>query len=280
MFLSVPLLCVCLYTEPVAVQTQFVQVHPAKRPQAELRRSPGQGRAVVLLHGLSLTQNDATAAKASLQLWQYPGSPVIAALGGKADVFAFAYGQTVAVDRIAELPALRAEILRLKRMGYGEIILLGHSAGGIIARQFAEDNPDAGVTRVVQVCTPNGGSILAELPLCARAQRPFLASLTPRARAQALKDRAARQIPKTVQCVCVVGTGAGTGDIAVSCRCQWSEDLQKQGIPAVRLETLHFLAMNSRSCARCLADAVLNDHPRWGESEVQAMRKLLRPRTK
>src|SRR5262249_18403923 len=248
-----------------------------KRPQAELRRSPGQGRAVVLMRGLSVREKDAAAAKAALQLWQYPGSPVIQALAGKADVFAFAYGQTVAVDRIAELPALRAEILRLKRLGYAEIIFLGHSAGGIVARQFAEDNPDAGVTKVVQVCTPNGGSILAELPFCARAQRPVLASLTPRARAKALKERAARQMPKTVQCVCIVGTGAGAGDIAVSCRCQWSEDLQKQGIPAVRLETLHFLAMNSRSCARCLADAVLSDHPRWGESEVQAMRKLLRP---
>src|SRR4051812_12297167 len=114
MFLPVPLLCLCLYAKPVEVQTQFVQVHPAKRPQAELRRSPGQGRAVVLIHGLSLTQNDATAARAGLQLWQYPGSPVLQALGGKADGFAFAYAQTVAVDHIAELPALRADILRLK----------------------------------------------------------------------------------------------------------------------------------------------------------------------
>ncbi len=275
MHITASLLCVCLWTEPAAVQTRFVQVHPARRPQIELTRSPGQTRAVVLIHGLSLTLDDATAARAGLQLWQYPGSPVIQALAGKADVFAFAYGQNASVDRIAELPALRESVLRLKKMGYGEIILLGHSAGGIVARQFAEDNPDAGVTKVVQVCTPNGGSIWAQLPVCAPCQRPFLASLTPKARSAALRERAAKQIPKLVQCVCVVGMGSGTGDVAVSGRRQWSADLQQQGIPAVRVESLHFLIMNSRGTARQLADAVLRDHPRWGESEVRRMRQLL-----
>jgi pimeloyl-ACP methyl ester carboxylesterase len=278
MFVSASLLCVCLYPSPAEVQTRFVQVHPAQRPQTELNRSPGQGRAVVLIHGLSMTLDDATAARAGLQLWQRPGSPVIQALAGKADIFAFAYGQNASVDRIAELPALREDILRLKKMGYGEIILLGHSAGGIIARQFAEDNPDAGVTKVVQVCAPNGGSVWAQLPICAPCQRPFLASLTPRARAKALQERAAKEIPKLVQCVCVVGMGAGTGDVAVSCRCQWSADLQKQGIPAVRVDSLHFLIMNSRSTARALADAVLRDHPRWDESEVRRMRQVLQSR--
>jgi pimeloyl-ACP methyl ester carboxylesterase len=275
MLASASLLWVCLWTEPAEVQTRFVQVHPASRPQTEVKRSSGQDRAVVLIHGFFLTLDDATAARAGLQLWQYPGSPVIQALAGKADVFAFAYGQNASVDRIAELPSLREHILRLKKAGYGEIILLGHSAGGIIARQFAEDNPDAGVTKVVQVCTPNGGSIWAQLPICAPCQRPFLDSLTPKARAKALRERAAKQLPKFIQCICVIGTGAGTGDVAVSCRRQWSEDLQKQGIPAVRVESLHFLIMNSRSTARHLADAVLRDHPRWGESEVRRMRQLL-----
>jgi pimeloyl-ACP methyl ester carboxylesterase len=275
MLVSASLLCLCVYTEPAEVQTRFVQVHPARKPQTELKRSPDQKRAVVLIHGLSLTLDDDTAARAGLQLWQYPGSPIIQALAGKADVFAFAYGQSAAVDRIAELPALHDGVRRLKKLGYAEVVLLGHSAGGIIARQFAEDNPGAGVTKVVQVCTPNGGSVWAALPVCAPCQRPFLKSLTPSARAKALKERAGKQIPRLVQCVCVVGTGAGTGDVAVSCRCQWSVDLQNQGIPAVRVASLHFLIMNSRNTARALADAVEHEHPRWGEAEVRRMRQLL-----
>jgi pimeloyl-ACP methyl ester carboxylesterase len=277
MFVSVPLLCVCLFSEPAEVRTQFVQVHPVRKPQAVLMRSPGQARAVVLIHGLMLARSDESAAAPVLQLWQHPGSPVMQALDGKADVYAFAYGQTVAVDRIAGLPALRESVLRLKKLGYTEVVLLGHSAGGIVARQFAEDHPDAGVTRVVQVCAPNGGSVWAELAVCAPRQRPFLASLTPKARAKAQQDRAAKKVPEAVQCVCVVGTGAGTGDAAVSCRCQWTADLQGQGVPAVRLETLHFLAVNSRDCAGCLADAACRDRPRWSEAEVQRMRSLLEP---
>jgi pimeloyl-ACP methyl ester carboxylesterase len=276
MLVSVPLLYVCLLGSPAEVETRFVQVSPGDSPLTELRRSPGRERAVVLIHGLQLTRNEAAVPRAQLAIWQYPGSPVIQSLGTRADVFSFAYGQNVSVDRTAELPALRAGVAKLKKLGYGEIVLMGHSAGGLVARQFAEDNPDAGVTRVVLVCAPNGGCVFAQLPICADCQRPFLTSLTPKARAKALKDRG-KSIPAKVQCVCVVGTGTGVGDIALSCRRQWSEDLQKQGIPAVRLDTLHFLVMNSRDCAGCLADAACRDQPRWSEAQVRRMCERLRP---
>ena len=36
--------------------------------------------------------------------------------------------------------------------------LVGYSAGALIARYFVEDSPDYGVTKVIQVCAPNGGS--------------------------------------------------------------------------------------------------------------------------
>jgi pimeloyl-ACP methyl ester carboxylesterase len=277
MFLSASLLCACVFTEPALVQTKFVQVAPGVRSQTVLKRSPGQDRAVVLIHGLTLTQDDAVVRAADLQTWQRPGSPVIQALRGKADVFAFAYGQNAPVDGIADLPVLKEKIQALKAMGYGEIVLLGHSAGGIVARQFVEDHPDAGVTKVVQVCTPNGGSALAEFPVGAPSLRPFLASLTERARRQALKERAGKQIPAAVQCVCLLGNGVGGGDLAVSCRCQWSDDLQKQGVPVVRLGTLHFLVMSDRDCAARMAEAVCSRHARWSEAEVQRVRKQIRP---
>ena len=68
---------------------------------------------------------------------------------------------------------------RLRQAGYSEVILLGFSAGGVVARQFVEDNPAAGVTRVIQVCAPNLGSPLAKLKSSVGlAQESFLQSLT------------------------------------------------------------------------------------------------------
>jgi pimeloyl-ACP methyl ester carboxylesterase len=300
MYLAVSMLCVCLLGDPLPVgrisnpsgatrtdwksvlhegkhevRTRFVQVAPGKRTQTTFQRSPGQDRAAVLIHGLSLSRDDQTVASAGLQIWQLPGSPIIQALRSKADVYAFAYGQNVSVDRIAELPALKEGVARLRKLGYREIVLLGHSAGGLVARQFVEDNPDAGVTRVVQVCTPNGGSPLALLPVSAPSQRAFLDSITERGRQRALERRDGKTLPRGIQFVCVVGNGIGSGDIAVSCRCQWPEDLQKQGIPVVHLETLHFLVMGDRDCAATLADAVCRERPRWNDAEVQRARKLL-----
>ena len=52
----------------------------------------------------------------------------------------------MAGDRIAGSAALADNIRRVRQLGYKEIILLGHSAGGVIVRQFVEDHPDAGVT--------------------------------------------------------------------------------------------------------------------------------------
>jgi pimeloyl-ACP methyl ester carboxylesterase len=182
------------------------------------------------------------------------------------------------VDRIAEVPALRLGVLRLKLLGYEDIVLLGHSAGGIIVRQFAEDHPDAGVTKVIQVCAPNGGSLFAKLNLVAPSQRPFVASLTEAARQQTAQERGGKLLPKQVQCLCVVGFGTGSGDGVVACKCQWPEDLQAQGVPVARLKVLHWVVMASADSAKSLAGYVCQDHPRWSEDEVASARMLFRLR--
>src|SRR5262249_37157965 len=157
---------------------------------------------------------------------------------------------------------------RLKELGYPEIILLGHSAGGIVAREFVEDNPRAGVTKVVQVCTPNTGTALAKATFGLRkCQAPLVESLTPQGREQALRARADRKIPAHIEFVCVVcqlcleGTAAGkiadaievdltattNGDGVVCTDSQWSDDLRKQGIPAVGLPFFHNAVVYSQA---------------------------------
>src|SRR6266481_2076616 len=54
-----------------------------------------------------------------------------------ADVFALAYSQEVGVERVAETPVLRQAVSKLKALGYREVVLVGHSAGGLVARQTA-----------------------------------------------------------------------------------------------------------------------------------------------
>src|SRR5262249_18474068 len=159
-------------------------------------------------------------------------------------VFAFAYGQTVPVDTIAALPSLRCGIWRLRELGYKEIVLVGFSAGGLVARQVVEDEPDLGVTKVIQVCTPNGGPSWARLKAAGPAnQKPFLQSLTKETRGRSLEGRAGKRIPDGVQFVCAVGAGMGISDGVVSTHSQWPEDLQRQGIPAVLFRTEHLGAV-------------------------------------
>jgi pimeloyl-ACP methyl ester carboxylesterase len=266
-----------LVNVPEPVETQFVQVAPAAVKPEQVLRSAGQRRAVVLIPGLHLHPfSDKSVPRASFASWQRPGSPVVKALSLDADVFAFTYGQSVAVSEIAALPALRGGVRRLREAGYADIVLVGFSAGGLVARQFVEDEPDAGVTKVVQVCAPNGGSSWAELKVSVRvSQRPFLESLTKEARLRWLEDRRDKTIPAGVQFVCVIGTGLGQGDGLVSTRSAWPEDLQRQGIPAYTLRAQHLSAVRCDEGAKLIADLVRQDQPRWDAGQVEAMRRRL-----
>jgi pimeloyl-ACP methyl ester carboxylesterase len=256
-------------------EMRFVQVAPAVGET--LVRTPDRARAVVLIHGLHIhTLADGKVPQADFASWQQPGSLLVKTLAQDSDVFAFSYGQTVPVDVIPKLPNLRNGLHALCELGYREVVLVGHSAGGLVVRQLVEDDPECGVTKVVQVCAPNVGSAWAVLKngVC-RSQKTFVGSLTKKERSLLLQERAAKQIPEAVQFVCVVGTGLVTGDGLVSTRSQWPEDLQQQGIPAVPIGTAHAFAVRGSKGVKLLAELVREPQPRWSPDQVRAMRKRL-----
>jgi pimeloyl-ACP methyl ester carboxylesterase len=259
------------------VETRFVQVAPQHAEEASFQRSPGQDRAIVLIHGLQIypitTKINIT--RASFQKWQRPDSKFVAIMQKCADVYAFAYSQNVAMEEIAGVASFADNIQRLKVLGYADIVLIGHSAGGLIARQFVEDYPDAGVTKVIEVCTPNLGAAIAHLDLVPKPQRAFLHSLTKEGRAHVLSERAGKRIPDTVQFVCVVGDGAGFGDVAVANSSQWPRDLQEQGIPVVPLRTIHVTVMRTQATIQRVAEIAYQNLPRWSAARVAIARKEL-----
>ena len=296
---------VALWTVTLAaapVETKWAQVAPVPRQAAAFERSPDRQRAVVLVQGFRPHPfSNQNVPKAVWDSWQKPASTLVETLAKDADVFAFAYGQNVAVDRIAGLDDLADNVRRLKQLGYAEIVLVGYSAGGLVARQFVEDHPDAGVTKVVQVCSPNGGSCWAEARIFVRkSQEEFLDSLTKEGRRQCLAGRAGKTIPGNVEFVCLVGdldagvsvkasldVGEGRtlglaasarqqGDGMVSSGCQWTPELQEQGIPAVPLAIGHFRVMRSQDGANLIAQLVREKQPRWTAGQVaEAKSKIL-----
>lgn len=264
-----------------AVKTELVEVHPVQREPARLVRTANQARAVVLLHGVWPRLFSASRVAMPLtERWQRAGSALVEELSGDSDVYAFSYAQTAPVGEIARAPGLRDAIEKLRKLGYTEIVLLGHSAGGVIARHLVEDSPDCGVTRVIQVFSPNDGSGWAHFSWVARkAQHPFLESLR---QASCRERRSGCRIPEKVELVCVIGDLLGIGDGIVSDVSQWPADLRRQGVPAVCLRATH-AAIRSRSAARTLAGLVREpEHPRWSKMRVAEAEKafLSRPVTK
>jgi pimeloyl-ACP methyl ester carboxylesterase len=289
---ALPLVCAALLVAQNGPDTRFAQVAPAYREGADMRRSVAQPRAVVLVHGLHLHPfSGRGAARADWHSWQRPGSLLVRTLAVEGDVFAFAYSQDVPLESVAEARALHEGIWHLRELGYRDIVLVGHSAGGLVARQFVEDYPQAGVTRVVQVCAPNGGSGWARARMAVRKnQGPFLSSLTKKDRRGALRERAEKRIPAGVEFVCVVGlrhvplltpneardrAARGVlppGDGLVSAACQWTPELQEQGIPAVPLAAGHSSVLHTREGIDLIARLVRQRIGRWDEGAVAAAR--------
>jgi pimeloyl-ACP methyl ester carboxylesterase len=257
-------------------ETLFVQVAPAYRELSDAVRAPGHDRAVVLIHGLRLHPVRADKiGRAVFHEWQQPGSLLVKHLGRESDVFAFAYAYNGTLDDVSLDPQLGKGIRRLRLMGYRSVVLVGHSAGGIVARHFVEDDPDAGVTKVVQVSTPNGGSPWAIWHLLQPKEADFLDSLTKAVRRLAVAGRSDRRIPDYIEFACVIGTGFFGGDGVVSAGCQWTEDLQQQGVPAYALAATHWQTVRSRAGADLIAELVRSPLPRWDAVRVASSRRTL-----
>jgi pimeloyl-ACP methyl ester carboxylesterase len=262
---------------PDPVDVRFVQVAPAESDGEWLCRSAGQRRAVVLIHGVvPHPVNSSIVPRARLSGWEKPGSMLVRELARHADVFSLGYGQNAAVDDVARAPGLHECINRLRAMGYDEIILIGHSAGALIARYFVEDWPGSGVTKVIQVCAPNAGSGWGHRTVAVRFnQEVFITSMTREARAVAPRTIEGRSLPPEVEFVSVVGLLGPVSDGVVRADSQWPADLQRQGVPAVVLPVSHITAMRSRTVARKLAQLVIEPAPRWSAEQVEAMRQQL-----
>jgi pimeloyl-ACP methyl ester carboxylesterase len=272
--LLVPVLAVLAAPAPM-IEARLVRVAP---PEATAGRPepPRKARAVVLIHGLVLhpLSKDAPA-RAQLRPWQLPGSLLVRRLADGADVFAFAYAQTVPVEDVAAATDLAGRLRGLRKLGYREIVLVGHSAGGLIARHAVEDHPDLPVTRVVQVCAPNTGSSWALVKASRPAQAPFLRSLTKAARANVLRARADKRLPAAVQFAAVVGIGRLGGDGFVSAHSQWPDDLQKQGVAVYPLRVAHRDAVKIAAAVILIARLVEQPQPRWDGRQVAQARPLV-----
>jgi pimeloyl-ACP methyl ester carboxylesterase len=276
---SLPLVVALLAAPAANLPTDLWQVAPETqgRPWWQ-QNAPRKDRAVLLIPGLKihpLRPNRAT--RPELHDWQESRSELVKALARDADVFAFGYAQTVPVDAVAHTPGLREAVRQMRTAGYNEVVLIGHSAGGIVARQFAEAYPDAGVTKVIQVASPNAGSDLAAFFKTGypKVQAPFVQSLAPAVRADVLgRNRAV--VSTRVEAACVVCRVRGIdGDGMVTTASQWPADLQQQGVPAALAPVIHFEAMKAAASVKLIAELARERLVRWSPEQVDQARRVL-----
>jgi pimeloyl-ACP methyl ester carboxylesterase len=251
--------------------TAHWQVAPAQRAKFDgepVTMKVTKTRAVLLVHGMQLhILRPEKAAGPELHEWVRPKSDMVAALGEDFDVYAFSYAQTLPVDAVASSAGLRTAIAKMKKANYEEIILIGHSAGGVISRQFVERHPDAGVTKVIAVCSPFAGSELANITFgLPKNQSAFSRSLAPRIRLEA----PAPMLPPRLDFACVVcKIPRVSTDSLVNLDSQWPEDLRVQGVPAVLVSVNHFDAMKSPQSIAAVSELAREKLVRWSPELVE-----------
>ncbi len=233
-------------------------------------------RAVVLIHGLVLRLiHPEKASRPELHEWQEAKSPMVKALAEEFDVFSFSYAQTTSCDLVASSPGMKQQIENLRKAGYQEIILIAHSAGGLIARQFVERFPDVGVTKVISVCAPHTGTELATIGFgLPRPQVPFIKSLAPQLRQVSATEPI--KLTDDLQFCAVVCKMKGFGhDTLVNVESQWPLELQSQGIPAVLVNINHFDAMKGDHSIAAIRELTRERLVRWSPEQVAQARKII-----
>ncbi|MBA2226622.1 MAG: alpha/beta fold hydrolase [Thermogemmata sp.] len=261
------------------VPVELWQVAPdmkGKSAREELRKT--KERAVVLIPGLKLHPvRPALAACPEMHKWQQPRGELVRALAEDFDVFALGYAQTAPVDVVARAPALRAAVELLEKADYREIVLIGHSAGGVLARLFVATYPQTRVSKVITTASPHAGALLARLPFgYPKIQAPFVQSLTPEAR-RALAQPVDADPNKPMEMVCVVARLPKLlSDGLVDVDSQWPAECRAAGVPAVVVEINHFEVLMHPASVQVVARLAREKLRRWTPEEVdQAVRLLL-----
>lgn len=271
--IAMPFLSVTDLTTAVWQVAPLVRAEYDGQP-VELKKT--KDRAAFLVHGLMLHPiRQEKSYKTELHDWQEAKSGLVKALAADFDVYAFSYAQTVSMDVVASSPGMRNNVKKLRRAGYKEIVLIGHSAGGLIAREFVERFPDAGVTKVIQVAAPNFGSELATINFgVPKSQTLFVRSLAPAPRTAVALE--APKLDAKFEFCCVVCKLWGLPhDTLVNLDSQWSKDLQKQGIPATLLALNHFDAMKGPHAVSTISELAREKLVRWTPEQIEQGRQII-----
>jgi pimeloyl-ACP methyl ester carboxylesterase len=234
-------------------------------------------RAVVLVPGLYVHPlHPSKVMVPERRNWQEPKSELVKALAPDSDVFAFGYSQAVTLDDVALSAGLLDAVTRLRKLGYTQIVLIGHSAGGVIVRQFAERRPGAGVTKVIAVAAPFAGAEAATFKVgYPKVQKAFVHSLAPEVRTEAVRTNPF-PISAELEFACVVcKLKHAKSDGLVGINSQWPEELQKLGVPSVLATVSHFDVMHSASAAKTIAELVRGKVVRWSPEQTEQARKKI-----
>lgn len=272
---AVPLLVVAFAAPAATLPTEVWQVAPDAVGRSWV--APTKPRAALLVHGLKIHPlRPERATRPERHEWQDPDGALAKALAKDFDVYAFGYAQTVPVDTVPHTPGMREAVARLRQAGYRELVLIGHSAGGVIVRLFAENYPDSGITKVIQTAAPNAGSDLATIKAgYHKVQAPFIQSLAPAPRMEASRTAKKLISPRIefVSVVCKIKRVETDG--LVNILSQWPADLQSQGLPAALLGVPHWDAPRVEAGAKRIAELARERLTRWTPEQVEVARRIL-----